>query len=113
MKIPFYLGGIKGQYETTSEQKVFKSNNMYLPIKLYETVFYKTDIRAYEINEDEAKTLCLTMMEKLQSEEFKNAEILDRKDTFTVTEKGVKIESEFTLNENIAEKELLLIYPEN
>lgn len=113
MKIPFYLGDIKGQYETTSEQKVFKSNNMYLPIKLYETVFYKTDIRAYEINEDEAKTLCLTMMEKLKSEEFKNAEILDRKDTFTVTEKGVKMESEFTLNENIAEKELLLIYPEN
>ena len=86
---------------------------MYLPIKLTKTAFYKTDIRAYEINEDEAKTLCLAMMERLQSEELKNAKILDIKDTFTVTEKGVKIEREFTLNENIAEKELLLIYPEN
>lgn len=113
MNIPLYLGSAKGQYETTSREIAFKSNGMYLPVKLYETVFYKTDIRAYEINEDEARLLSIEMMKKLQSEELKNAEILERKDTFTVTEKGVKIESEFTLTENIADKELLLIYPEN
>ena len=111
--IPLYLGSPKGQFETQLKQKIYKSNNMYLPIKLTKTAFYKTDIRAYEINEDEARTLSLLMMEKLQSEELKNAEIISRKDTFTVMQKGVKIESEFVCRENIAEKELLLIYPEN
>lgn len=112
LDIPLYFGTLKGNFETDTDVHRIEHNSMYLPVILTQTTFKRTDIRAFEINETEAKALAEKMLTELEMEELKDVEILSKNVTFEVTGKGVRITGEYSCRENIAEQDLLLIYEE-
>ena len=108
--IPLFLGSMKGNFETTSANHRFESNSMYLPITVTEKTYFPTDIRAFEIDALTAKELAIEKLNELEKSELKNAEILSKTVSFEVTEKGVLATAEYVCRENIAQRDLLLIY---
>lgn len=110
LNIPLYLGSINGNYETETQISQIEHNEMYLPIRLTETTFKTTDIRAYEISEAQATILAEEMLNEIEKAELKDAEILSKNVSFETTENGVKITATYKCRENIAKQDLLLIY---
>lgn len=108
--IPLYFGRLKGHFDVETKVKQIEHNSMYLPIRLTQTTFRQTDIRAYEIGEAEAKELALKMLLELEQKELLNAEILDKQVVIETTEKGVRVTGKYKCVENIANEDLLLIY---
>lgn len=112
LDIPLYLGSLKGNFETTTEVEKFGTDGAFLPLRLTETTFKRVDVRAFEISEEVAKELALSKLAEMEQTELEGAEILSKNVTTEVSEKGVRITAEYTLLENIAERDLLLILTE-
>ncbi len=112
LNIPLYLGSVDGAYETEKSQKRFEQNGMYLPVKVTETVFYKTETVEFTLSEDEAKQNAEKELEKLEKEELRNAEILTKTVEFEVSSSGVRVISKYKCRQNIAKQDLLLILEE-
>lgn len=107
--VPFYLGSVKGQYETETKEIKYQNSEMYLPVKITETVFLKTAVEEFTVTKTEAEQIALTELEIKEQEDFKNTEILSRETEIVVTETGLKLKAQYKLRENIATKDLLLI----
>ncbi len=112
VKIPLYLGSVKKPYETETEQKVFEKDGMYLPVKLTETSFFRTQTEQYTLSEDEARQKCAEELLKKEQTDLKNAEILEKTVEFEVTTDGIRAFSKYKCRQNIAKKDLLLILEE-
>lgn len=110
--VPLYLGSLKGNFEPSTEVKQFGSGARRIPLKITETTFKEVDIRAFEIGTEVAVELAEAKLAEMEKEELKGAEILSKSVTSSICEKGVRITAEYTLLENIAEQDLLLIYDE-
>lgn len=110
LKIPLYLGSLKGDFDIESEEKVYQSGGMYLPIKLTTARFTETYQRDFKINAAEAETLALEKLKTAEESELAGTEILSREMTVLTDENGVIIIAAYVCRENIAKKDLLLIY---
>lgn len=110
LDIPLYLGSFKGNFEKTLEEQKIEYNNAYLPIKLTTATFRRVDTRAFLIDETVARELAATKLEELERQELSNAQILSKNVEYEVLQKGVQIRADYVLTENIAERDLLLIY---
>ncbi len=109
INIPLYLGSIERPYETEQVEIKYQNGEMYLPVKITETYFYKTEIEEYTITSAEAEAIALKELEKKEQEEFKDAEILSRDVEVLFNDNGLKLKATYKLRENIAKKDLLLI----
>ena len=107
--VPFYFGSVNGPYETETKETKYQNSEMYLPVKITETVFFKTAVEEFTVTETEAEQIALTELETREHTDFKNAEILNRETEIEVTETGLKLKAQYKLRENIATKDLLLI----
>ncbi len=107
--VPFYLGSVDGPYETETKEIKYKNSEMYLPVKITETLFYKTVVEEYTVTKAEAEQIALTQLKLSEQTNFKNAEILSRETEIEVTETGLKLKAQYKLKENIATEDLLLI----
>lgn len=112
MDIPLYLGSLKGNFETETEVKRFGTKGCYIPLKITETTFKRVDVRAFEIGEAVATELAENKLSEMERTELEGKEILSKTVKTEVTQKGVRITAEYRLLENIAERDLLLIYNE-
>lgn len=112
INIPLYLGSVEKPYETVTRQSVFKMDGMYLPIKLCETEFFKTETVQYTLTQDEAKQKCLDELLKKEQTDLANAEILDKTVEFEVITDGICAISKYKCKQNIAKTDLLLILEE-
>lgn len=107
--IPCFLGSVKGSYESEIKEIKYQNSEMYLPVKITETVFFKTAVEEFTVTKTEAEQIALTELELTEQTDFKNAEILSRETEIEVTEKGFKLKAQYKLRENIATEDLLLI----
>lgn len=107
--IPLYLGSLKGNYERTAKVEKLEWNNAYLPIKITTAKFRKVDSSAFLIDEAVARELAAAKLNELEEQELQGAEIVSKNVEFTVLEKGVEVIATYSLRENIAERDLLLI----
>ena len=109
VSVPLYLGSVEGPFETESIETRYENSEMYLPLKLTETVFYKTAVEEFTVTSAEAETIALAELESREAEDFKNAEILSRGIEVVPSEDGITLKVFYKLRENIAKKDLLLI----
>ena len=112
LKIPLYLGTVKGSYETESEISLFNKNDMYLPVSITETKFYKTQSVSYTLTESQAKEVAREKLENIKNTELKEVEILSETAEILAQNNGITINAKFKCRENIAIKDLLLILPQ-
>ena len=110
--IPLYLGSLKGNFERTVEVKRWDWNGAYLPITLTTAEFVPVDTRAFLIDEAVARELATVKLKEIEESELSAAEILSKNVEYKVLEKGVEISATYSLRENIAEQDLLLILTE-
>lgn len=109
IKIPLYLGSVKGDYETETETKRYENNEMYLPVTLTDTVFYKLKTQTVTLTQEEAKQKGTQQLEDFEKTDLKNAEILEKSVDFEVQSDGILLKAEYKCLENIAITDLLLI----
>ena len=107
--VPLYLGSVEGEFETDLTAIKYENSEMYLPVKLTETVFYKTAVEEFTVTSAEAEAIALAELENREAEDFKNAEILSRDIEVVPGEDGITLKVFYKLRENIAKKDLLLI----
>lgn len=110
--IPLYLGEEKGIFETTLRKKQFEFGKVYLPIKFTTKTFVRVEDRAFEVDVTTATDIAKKWIENREAEEFKDAEIMERSENVVVEEGGVRVTAKYKCKENIAAKDLLLIYEE-
>lgn len=109
VRIPLYLGSVKGNYETDTETKRYESNEMYLPVTLTDTAFYKLKTQTVTLTQEEAKQKGIQQLENFEKSDLMNAEILAKSVEFEVQSDGVLLKAEYKCLENIAIDDLLLI----
>ena len=109
IKIPLYLGSVKGEYETETKTKRYEKNEMYLPITLTDTVFYKLKTQTVTLTEDEAKQKGMLQLENFEKTDLENAEILAKSVEIELQSDGILLKAKYKCLENIAIKDLLLI----
>ncbi len=109
IKIPLYLGSVKGDYETETQTKRYEKNEMYLPITVTETVFYKLETKTVTLSQEEARQKGMLQLENYEKTELNNTEILERKVDFELKSNGVLLKAKYKCLENIAITDLLLI----
>jgi hypothetical protein len=73
----------------------YQNSEMYLPVRITETVFYKTAVEEFTVTETEAEQIALTELETREQTDFKNAEILNRETEIKVTETGLKLKAQY------------------
>ncbi len=110
--IPLYLGSVKKPYETITEQNFFERDGMYLPIKLTETVFFKTKTVQYTLTDDQTRQRCLDDLLIKEQTDLRNAEILGKTVEFQVSTDGICAVAKYKCRQNIAKTDLLLILEE-
>lgn len=110
VNVPLYFGTLKGEFQKEVIEKRPDYRGAYLPIKLTTATFKQVDTKGFLINESVAKELAQQKLNELEEVELKNSEILSKEVQFEVLEKGVLITGHYRLRENIAERDLLLIY---
>ncbi len=109
VNIPLYLGSIEGPYQAETREKRYENKEMYLPVRLVSTVFYKTEVKEITVTSAKAEAIALSELEIIEQNTFKNAEILDRKTEILTHKEGIKLKATYKLRENIAKQDLLLI----
>ncbi len=109
IKIPLYLGSVKGNYETSTDTKRYEKNGMYLPITVTNTVFYKLETKTVTLSQEEAQQKGIGELENFEKTDLKNAEILEKSVDFEVKPDGVLVKAKYKCLENIAITDLLLI----
>ncbi len=109
VKIPLYLGSVKGGYEVEQEIKFFEQDGAYIPIRLYKTVFFKTVTREMVLNDDEARQMAEENLRSKEQYELQNKEILHKSTEIQEVDGGILLTAKYSLKENIAKKDLLLI----
>lgn len=109
IKIPLYLGTVKGAYETESRVKYLKRDGMYLPIKLYQKTFYKMVNEDFSLSEEEAAALAYQRLSELEANQMKSVEILHKTSEKTTENGAFVLSVKYSCKENIAIKDLLLI----
>lgn len=109
VKFPFYLGSVKGGYEVEQEIKFFERDGAYIPVRLYKTVFFKTETREIVLSEDEARQRAEENLKSKEQEELQNVEILHKSTNIQEVDGGILLTAKYSLKENIAKKDLLLI----
>ncbi len=109
VKIPLYLGSVKGSYETEQEIKHFERDTAYIPVRLYKTVFFKTETSEILLSEDEARQMAEEDLKSQESELLQNVEILHKSIEIQTVDGGILLTAKYSLKENIAKKDLLLI----
>ncbi len=109
LHIPLYLGQAEHPFEAVVTEKKYQNSEMYLPVKLTETVFYKTATKEYAVTSAEAEAIALSELEFWERESLCDAEILGRDIEKSVTDGGLKLKVTYKLRENIAKQDLLLI----
>ena len=110
LNIPLYLGQFKGQYHVSTETEKLQHNGMYIPVFLKTATFTPTKTVSVTLSEEEASEIAREMLDKLESEELLDAEIISKELSFNVTSEGVVLSARYICRENIAEQDLLLIY---
>lgn len=109
VRIPLYLGSVKGDYETETETKRYESNEMYLPVTLTDTTFYKLKTQTVTLTQEKAKQKGIQQLENFEKSDLMNAEILAKSVEFEVKSDGILLKAEYKCLENIAITDLLLI----
>lgn len=107
--VPFYLGSVKGPYEAETKEIKYQNSEMYLPVRITETAFFKTAVEEFTVTKTEAEQIAFAELELTEQTDFINAEILNRETEIEVTETGLKLKAQYKLRENIATEDLLLI----
>jgi hypothetical protein len=109
LKIPLYLGSVKGEYQVKQDIKFFEQGGAYIPVRLYKTVFFKTETREVVFSEDEARKMAEEDLKSKEQDELQNVEILQKSTEIQVVDSGILLTAKYSLKENIAKKDLLLI----
>ncbi len=110
LNIPLYLGSLKGEFSVTTNTKKYCKNGMYLPVSLTTAEFTPTaDVSRYR-EYDETLLFAENLLASAENEELQFAEIMSKDVTTEVTADGIILTANYLCRENIANKDLLLIY---
>ena len=110
LNIPLYLGQQKGTFSVEKNTLKYEKNGMYLPIFIKTATFTPIEKVTVTLSEEKARQNALLMLLELEGEELKNAEIVSKEVSVTVTNEGVTLNAKYICRENIAEPRFLLIY---
>lgn len=113
VKIPFYLGSVKGQYELESKVTPLILNGVRLPVEWGRGDYYFTHQVEILLTPGEAKELALEKLKKREKEAFGQSEIKEKREFVENHEEWVKVTIHYSCIENISVEENLLINQEN
>ena len=105
VKVPLYLGSVKGEYSTESAAKNLKLFGTDLPINIYEKKFIFNSVGDVTSTKEELKILLEERLKK-KLEEHENPREISK--SFTETKEGIELVYKFKITENIATKDKLL-----
>lgn len=108
LKVPMFLGDVKGPFEKEVIESKFYVNKNYAPIYITKARFYITETDNYEFDEEQAKSKAQKSIEE-QTLKLKGFKVLSYKDFFIRTEKGILLKREYLCQENATKPEILLI----
>lgn len=107
IKIPLYLGGVKGSFESRTDTKEAELLGKMLPIRLTTKYFQMTDEKQVTLSEKELlKELDELLKNRAKGENIDIFEVKNRQ--YDETENGITLKAVISAEENIAEPEILL-----
>lgn len=107
IKIPLYLGGVKGSFESRTDTKEAELLGKTLPIRLTTKYFQMTDEKQVTLSEKELlKELDELLKNMVKGENIDIFEVKNRQ--YDETEDGITLKAVISAEENIAEPEILL-----
>ena len=107
IKIPLYLGGVKGSFESRTDTKEAELLGKTLPIRLTTKYFQMTAEKQVTLSEKELlKELDELLKNRVKGENIDIFEVKNRQ--YDETEDGITLKAVISAEENIAEPEILL-----
>ncbi len=106
--IPLFIGNVSGDYIKKDSCYVYSKNDMYIPIKFYNSTFYKTKQNHYTLTENEAIKLAEQKLNEFIENDKRILGVISSQDSITVNHEGVTVIRKAVVEENIAEEVLLL-----
>lgn len=108
LKIPLFLGGETGEYETELEIKEAEFLEKSLPIRLYKRRFIYYESRTLKFSEEKLRAeLEQQVMAQIETEGLENYTVSEFKEQ--ITDGGIILSAEVTATENIAVEDALRI----
>lgn len=105
LRLPLYLGSVKGEYSTESDVHTVKLFGTTLPIKIYEKEF--TFLKRQEITFSKEQIIALLEERATEKTNVGNDTVIAKE--FTETEEGITLNFTVKAEKNIAYKEPVLI----
>lgn len=107
IKIPLYLGSVKGSFESRTDTKEAELLGKTLPIRLTTKYFQMTDEKQVTLSKKELlKELDELLKNRVKGENIDIFEVKNRQ--YDETEDGITLKAVISAEENIAEPEILL-----
>lgn len=113
LKIPLYLGTIKGNYRKQIDSWRFEANDSYLPITITTARFIEIENVKGFLDREQALELAREEIKNMEQEKLSKAQIINRDEVVEYTDIGVKLTVNYTCHEDIAVEEILLINTTN
>lgn len=110
LNIPLYFGSVDRDAETEIKVLRYGRNGMYLPVTLTEKTYYPVQDTVIKRSAGETKAAAETTLLEAEKTAFFDAEILTRELAFEETGNGIVITARYTVSEDIAEEDFMLIY---
>lgn len=113
LKIPLYLGTVKGNYKKQVDSWRFEAHDSYLPITITTAQFIEIENVITMLDQEQALEVARSEIEKMEQNQLDGAKIINRQEIVEYTNIGVKLTVNYTCHEDIAVEEILLINTTN
>ncbi len=111
--IPLFIGSVTGDYIKKDEMYVYSKNDMYIPVRFYNSTFYETSERHYTLTENKAMQIAEEKLDEYIKNDERILSVISSQDNITITDEGVTVTRCAQVEENIAEEVLLLFNSQN
>ncbi len=113
LKIPLYLGSVKGEYQKQTATHHIIHKEMYLPIYIHSATFSEQITRHCTVDAATAEQMARDQLATREKEQFTDVEILQSTDQVEQQADGIRLRRQYVCKENIAIQEKLSINTTN
>ncbi len=113
LKIPLYLGSVKGEYQKQTDTHYFTHKGMYLPIYLHSATFVGQESHPCTVDAATAEQMARDRLAAEEKQLLAEAEVLEFTDEVKPQPDGILLRRQYVCKENIAIQENLSINTTN
>ena len=109
VKIPLYLGSVKGVNERKQKTWHLTISDVKLPFSIITSTFYEIGKIEFKLDEKGAKAKATNEMQSIEKIKLKNIKIVKKESAFTKNNDGITLTVKYLCNEYIEKEENILI----